>query len=397
MPPAPVCVCAICLAGTHEPNDLPLDERGTRLRRRMRVGLAKLYLIAMHNRNRKATHGQHLAGVRALQRFGDLINRRVLPCTAVTMREFIMHELATLKLDSSTVSAHVAGVSAWHAYVSDSVKLAFPDQDYRMPNPCKHELIRDLLAVARAVYKKASKATQALELGEARKMLASFSTSVPDQHRRLCIMLPLVAMLRQGATKRLIVRYKIVDEGAGHARQVHFLPGSDIWIEYEPDGRPYLCINVDTDKNIKAGGGRIAVVPCDIPALGIRPVDDVRSYILEARPPNGPAAGFFLSAPKSVKLMTFNSGMYTGFARVWRDTFRKLFPTALDRKIASHSGRKTLATLLWNDGYCRRFVADVGAWFCKSDAVDLYFATSRERILFALRHLGEGSGFSSRR
>ncbi|XRB02679.1 hypothetical protein NFJ02_15g20330 [Pycnococcus provasolii] len=270
MPPAPVCVCAICLAGTHEPNDLPLDERGTRLRRRMRVGLAKLYLIAMHNRNRKATHGQHLAGVRALQRFGDLINRRVLPCTAVTMREFIMHELATLKLDSSTVSAH-------------------------------------------------------------------------------------------------------------------------------PDGRPYLCINVDTDKNIKAGGGRIAVVPCDIPALGIRPVDDVRSYILEARPPNGPAAGFFLSAPKSVKLMTFNSGMYTGFARVWRDTFRKLFPTALDRKIASHSGRKTLATLLWNDGYCRRFVADVGAWFCKSDAVDLYFATSRERILFALRHLGEGSGFSSRR
>ena len=89
--------------------------------------------------------------------------------------------------------------------------------------------------------------------------------------------------------------------------------------------------------------------------------------------------------------------MYTGFARVWRETFRKLFPSALDRKIASHSGRKTLATLLWNDGYCRRFVADVGAWFCKSDAVDLYFATSRERILFALRHLGDATGFSSRR
>ncbi|XRB17382.1 hypothetical protein RI054_15g72270 [Pseudoscourfieldia marina] len=95
--------------------------------------------------------------------------------------------------------------------------------------------------------------------------------------------------------------------------------GSDIWFEFDGEGRRYLCINVDTDKNLKAGAGRIAVIPDEIINLGIRPVEDVLEYILEARPPNGPAAGFFLSAPKSVKQQTFNAGMYTGFARVWRE------------------------------------------------------------------------------
>ncbi|XRB23165.1 hypothetical protein RI054_33g130170 [Pseudoscourfieldia marina] len=78
----------------------------------------------MHHRNRKATQGQHASGIRALQRFGELMQRRVLPCSVATMREFILHELSTLKLDSSTVSSHVAGVTAWHAYVTEVFKLA---------------------------------------------------------------------------------------------------------------------------------------------------------------------------------------------------------------------------------------------------------------------------------
>jgi len=48
-------------------------------------------------------------------------------------------------------------------------------------------------------------------------------------------MLPLVGMLRQGATKRLVVRYLVHDDGHGKARRVEFLKGSDIWIEYEGD------------------------------------------------------------------------------------------------------------------------------------------------------------------
>ncbi|XRB11718.1 hypothetical protein RI054_03g15510 [Pseudoscourfieldia marina] len=82
------------------------------------------------------------------------------------------------------------------------------------------------------------------------------------------------------------------------------------------------------------------------------------------------------------------------FAKVWRDTFRRMFPSQLDKKVASHSGRKTLATLLWNDGWCRRVIADAGGWFMKRDAVDLYFKTDPDTILYALSHLGERLGCS---
>ena len=56
--------------------------------------------------------------------------------------------------------------------------------------------------------------------------------------------------------------------------------------------------------------------------------------------------------------------------------------------LGTHSGRKSLAQWLWNDGVCRRIIADAGGWFLKRDAVDLYFRTARETILNAVRNVG---------
>ena len=81
---------------------------------------------------------------------------------------------------------------------------------------------------------------------------------------------------------------------------------------------------------------------------------------------NYTSGSFLLCAPKADKpAPKFFSNAFTGFARIWRDTFKRLFPSEHDRLVASHSGRKTLAEALWNDGWCRRVIADAGGWFLR--------------------------------
>jgi hypothetical protein len=51
---------------------------------------------------------------------------------------------------------------------------------------------------------------------------------------------------------------------------------------------------------------------------------------------------------------------------------------------------KTMAQWLWDDGYPRRLIADMGGWFIKRDAIDLYFTTGRSVILKAAMFIGMG-------
>ena len=43
---------------------------------------------------------------------------------------------------------------------------------------------------------------------------------------------------------------------------------------------------------------------------------------------------------------------------------------------------------MWDDGHCRRIIADDGGWFLKRDAVDMYFKTARHHILHAVASIG---------
>jgi len=56
-------------------------------------------------------------------------------------------------------------------------------------------------------------------------------------------------------------------------------------------------------------------------------------------------------------------------------------------RLGSHSGRKTLAQMLWNAGFARRLIADAGGWFLKREAIDLYFKTAPAVILKAIASL----------
>ena len=63
--------------------------------------------------------------------------------------------------------------------------------------------------------------------------------------------------------------------------------------------------------------------------------------------------------------------------------------------LGTHSGRKSLAQWLWDDGHCRRIIADAGGWFLKRDAVDMYFKTARHIILNAVKSIGRSLGVTS--
>ena len=115
-------------------------------------------------------------------------------------------------------------------------------------------------------------------------------------------------------------------------------------------------------------------------------MEELLSYLREARPPSG---GYLLSAPKSIVNKTFRPGRFTAMAQAFKRAFRKVYPLdPLVDLIGSHSGRKSLAQWLWNDGHCRRVIADAGGWFLKRDAVDLYFKTAARTILTAVRNIG---------
>ena len=110
---------------------------------------------------------------------------------------------------------------------------------------------------------------------------------------------------------------------------------------------------------------------------------------VEVRPPSG---GYLFAYPyKGAKVLTFSTAVYKTFSARLREAYVKTFPLANVAEVealGSHSGRKSLAQWLWEDGFAKRFIADIGGWFIKQEAVHLYFASSREMILEVLAMLG---------
>ena len=102
-----------------------------------------------------------------------------------------------------------------------------------------------------------------------------------------------------------------------------------------------------------------------------------------------------LQPPSGGPLLAFPDKKGPGFApkpsasfnKHLRDAYQRAFPDVSAEylsRIGSHSGRKTLAQMLWDHGFSRKLIAEAGGWFLKREAVDLYFRTSALLILRAL-------------
>jgi hypothetical protein len=73
-------------------------------------------------------------------------------------------------------------------------------------------------------------------------------------------------------------------------------------------------------------------------------------------------------------------------ASAFREAYIRALPSPGQRsvdvaRVASHTGRKSLAQWLWDAYGNLRLIADVGHWSGPRDAVNLYFTTSRATIL----------------
>ena len=387
-PPAPFIICDACRLQPVFNRHLPLtDPAEEPQRRRVVAGLLRAYAAVITHVKRAATKSSYRRSMEAIKKFGENLQLRVLPADRDVVIAFAMYMLCWRQLDSSSINNTLVALGDWHDYTRQVFQRAYPNVIVKFHNPINNEEIRELVDTLASNYKKKSQARVAVSIAQAKLMFdKGFKADVRGLHHRLAVQLCLLGMLRQKAATMLIVVYRLVPDPFTGRLEVVFLEGSDIFITSSPDCGEYIVINVDIDKNVNALKRRQAFIPDEVPALGIRPVAELRHYLRTARPPSG---GYLLSAPLGTKAKTFRSNRFTAMADVFKKAFAAVFPTdPLVKLIGSHSGRKSLSQWLWDDGHCRRIIADAGGWFLKRDAVDLYFKTAPRIIISAVRNIG---------
>ena len=211
-----------------------------------------------------------------------------------------------------------------------------------------------------------------------------YANTRSGRHRRMCFILGLCGMLRDGAESGLVVRYRVTENGAGAPPSVTFLPGSDVWLETDPEAGTFIHLDISRDKNLKSGELRHTYIPSTIPGLDLHPVNELLNYLVEMRPPS---SGFLLVA--AVGNTGFNANEPTTISSAFTEAYtRACGATGASKRVSSHSGRKTMATLLWNAGWCKRVLHDIGHWAIPKTVVDIYFHTARSLILRAMASVG---------
>ena len=298
--------------------------------------------------------------------------------------DWAIHDLTGRDLDSSTVKLRFG--AAFDIYDYARTRLGFR----HLANPLRDPEVLEFGKILGANYKKRSKARCSVPILVARAMLAhGWDTS----HRvgrwgRLRWTLLNLGMLRVGGLARVHVAYTLEHSSSG-STTVHFLPESDISILYDETlDMEYININVDIDKNVKSWNRRSACIPDTVPALGALPVAWLRDYLAAVQPPSG---GPLLAKPTkrgfALKAVNASADIKRAYKRAC--THGGLpYDDAIHTALGTHSGRKSLAQWLWDDGHCRRIIADAGGWFLKRDAVDMYFKTARHIIIKAVKNVG---------
>ena len=336
---------------------------------------------------RSSTRGQYSDSRRSFIEFCRELDVAPFPCSPAMLMDFAVYCIHVKQLDSSTMMLKLRAVGAFYDYVR--TRLCFRHVRSPLRDPELLELTRSL----GANFKKAGGGRIAISAAE---LVGLFRLGFVTRTRRgrwarlfgLCLNF---AMLRSTAVGSVRVCYS-VSVGADGTEFITFLPGSEVSISYDAsiDGEA-ITFTILSDKNVDArraaeDGGRRAYVPGALPHLGIFFASELRSYLLDLRPPSG---GPLLLYPDK-KGHGFSVKPSRSFNTYLREAYRRAFPDVLPeylQRLGSHSGRKTLAQLLWDAGFSRQLIATAGGWFIKREAVDLYFRTSAALILKALLSL----------
>jgi hypothetical protein len=212
-------------------------------------------------------------------------------------------------------------------------------------------------------------------------------------HHRVAITFLNAGALRMNAAAALRVLYRLNGSCKGG---IEFLPGSDVSVQWDETLELwYIDICVDAggqERQDKQDGlhprGHLGAGRCAS-----------RGFIVLFPSFRTPSGGYLFRAPNGGGNTWYplqrnkkgHIGGFTNWSNMVQEMYQRAFPTATDNILyGSHSGRKSLAQWLWDDGFPRRLIADVGGWFMKKDSMDLYFITSRFVILRAITYMGMG-------
>lgn len=331
---------------------------------------------------RATTARTYRSGRNALVAFAEAFDLPPLPVAPATLMLWCTHGLTTRKLDSSTIKLRVLAVGDVYDYCRSHLGM------WQLRSPLRDSQLIDFLRSIGINFKKPGGGSIAISAAELHGLFANglVATTRRGRWARLYCEFLNFGMLRNTAVNSLIVCYEIV-QGT-----VRFLPESQVRVYHHPQFNA-ACVEckVDSDKNMNAQkasreGGRKAAFPAELPNLGVFPGNDLIDYLLRERPPSG---GPLFAYPLK-RGCGFSPKKCTTFNTVLRDAYKRAFPqvsTEYLKMLGTHSGRKTLAQLLWDKGFSRRLIADAGGWFLKKEAMDLYFKTAMHVILMALADL----------
>jgi hypothetical protein len=181
--------------------------------------------------------------------------------------------------------------------------------------------------------------------------------------------------------------------------QLRFRRHSHVSVEKDENGEEYVRLLVKNDKNRNPTmTTREVVLPSSVPALGIKPVGELRHYLTTYQPNS--TNEFLLAAPHG------NGGKYRSYKPDSRGVIRGYQPNNAIKKLvnvvsgtpdaqvafSTTSLRKTLADTVHGDGWPLSVMADLGAWTIQRSAMDSYFKTSTLMRLLALRTLTARQG-----
>ena len=225
---------------------------------------------------------QYDTAIRTFTEFCTQRGARSLPTNPVILRSFIYYQTQDRSLDPGYVATQISAISDWYKRQARMLATAgFPAPQ----NPATSLPVSSLLAIARKNFKRSRKGRQPITRHEFVAMMRrGFDLQkASGHHRRVSLLLSTLACLRRGALAHLRVAYTI--EG----RNIVFLPTSDVQICYSHDTYfpSYIRMRINKDKNVSATDEVYAYIPHFIPAMGLRPVELLRYYIMMFRPPSG--------------------------------------------------------------------------------------------------------------
>ena len=382
--PLPAFRCLHCLTADDYGDMDSLDEaRRTAAKRLVR---GRMHILSLSKRTSSRTSER--SGLKAYSDFCATLNLRPFPASPGMVLDFMVYGISVKNWDSSTVQNRVMAIGSFYQYARNSLGLRHVKSPLRDP-----EVIEGGRIIG-VNFKKDGGGRLPLSFAELHGLFARGFTGRTRRGRWARVYAELLnfLMLRDTAATHLICRYKVELDPVTGKETVVFLPGSELRVYYDVAfGGNVVQVSVHEDKNMDsrkaAGGGRKSHAPSHLPNFNVNFGNDIIDYILTVRPPSG---GRFLARPEA-KTLGFTTTKYGGFSKTYLQPAYKLaFPDVSPeylKRIGTHSGRLTLAQLLWNQGFERRLIADAGGWFIKREAVDLYFSTAALHIIRAVASL----------